>query len=216
MAYSQEQWSEAKFLWELDKPLSYIVEKTGISKGQISKKSNKEQWKKETEGNTLKSEIKAFEKEKETIKQKETDLVKRVSNLEEYQITILDDLIQEELGNKSLLFSTANLSLIRKNQILTKNTKQVIAYETIYSDTGKPISKKPVAVDVELEPNDLKTIDDGIDKNAISLELAQRHSNNQINVNTQNNIQNNNIPLSIEDAEKEALALGVPLEILIK
>ena len=191
MAYSKEQWSEAKFLWELDKPLSYIVEKTGISKGQISKKSNKEQWKKETEGNTLKSEIKAFEKEKETIKQKETDLVKRVSNLEEYQITILDDLIQEELGNKSLLFSTANLSLIRKNQILTKNTKQVIAYETIYSDTGKPISKKPVAVDVELEPNDLKTIDDVIDKNAISLELAQRHSNSQVQINNSNNQQTN-------------------------
>ena len=191
MAYSKEQWSEAKFLWELDKPLYYIVEKTGISKGQISKKSNKEQWKKETEGNTLKSEIKAFEKEKETIKQKETDLVKRVSNLEEYQITILDDLIQEELGNKSLLFSTANLSLIRKNQILTKNTKQVIAYETIYSDTGKPISKKPVAVDVELEPNDLKTIDDGIDKNAISLELAQRHSNSQVQINNSNNQQTN-------------------------
>ena len=191
MAYRQEQWSEAKFLWELDKPLSYIVEKTGISKGQISKKSNKEQWKKETEGNTLKSEIKAFEKEKETFKQKETDLVKRVSNLEEYQITILDDLIQEELGNKSLLFSTANLSLIRKNQILTKNTKQVIAYETIYSDTGKPISKKPVAVDVELEPNDLKTIDDGIDKNAISLELAQRHSNSQVQINNSNAQQTN-------------------------
>ena len=191
MAISQELWNEAKFLCELDKPLSYIVEKTGISKGQISKKSNKEQWKKETEGNALKSEIKAFEKEKETIKQKETDLVKRVSNLEEYQITILDDLIQEELGNKSLLFSTANLSLIRKNQILTKNTKQVIAYETIYSDTGKPISKKPVAVDVELEPNDLKTIDDGIDKNAISLELAQRHSNSQVQINNSNAQQTN-------------------------
>ena len=189
MAYSQEQWSEAKFLWELDKPLSYIVEKTGISKGQISKKSNKEQWKKETEGNTLKSEIKAFEKEKETFKQKETDLIKRVSNLEEYQITILDDLIQEELGNKSLLFSTANLSLIRKNQLLTKNTKQVIAYETIYSDNGKPISKTPIAVDVELEPNDLKTIDDGIDKNAISLELAQRHSNSQVQINNSNAVQ---------------------------
>ena len=197
MAYSKDQWSEAKFLWELDKPLSYIVEKTGISKGQISKKSNKEQWKKETEGNTLKSEIKAFEKEKETIKQKETDLVKRVSNLEEYQITILDDLIQEELGNKSLLFSTANLSLIRKNQILTKNTKQVIAYETFYSDTGKPISKKPVAVDIELEPNDLKTIDDGIDKNAISLELAQRHSNSQVNI-SNNNLSQTNIK-SLDD-----------------
>ena len=120
------------------------------------------------------------------LKKKRKQLTKRnlkEFNLEEYQITILDDLIQEELGNKSLLFSTANLSLIRKNQILTKNTKQVIAYETIYSDTGKPISKKPVAVDVELEPNDLKTIDDGIDKNAISLELAQRHSNSQVQIN---------------------------------
>lgn len=176
MAYSQDQWNEAKFLWELDKPLSYIVEKTGISKAQISKKSNKEQWKKETEGNTLKSEIKAFEKEKETIKQKETDLVRRVSNLEEYQITILDDLLQEELGNKSLLFSTANLSLIRKNQLLTKNSKQVVEFKTIYSDEGKPISKTPVVIDIELSPTDLKTIDEGIDKNAISLEIAPRQS----------------------------------------
>lgn len=216
MAYSQEQWSEAKFLWELDKPLSYIVEKTGISKGQISKKSNKEQWKKETEGNTLKSEIKAFEKEKETFKQKETDLIKRVSNLEEYQITILDDLIQEELGNKSLLFSTANLSLIRKNQMLTKNTKTVLSKVDYFDDEGKKIKTDMEAIEVPLSPNDYKTLDEGIDKNAVTLEIAPRHSNNQINVNTQNNIQNNNIPLSIEDAEKEALALGVPLEILIK
>lgn len=217
MAYSQEQWNEAKFLWELDKPLSYIVEKTGISKAQISKKSNKEQWKKETEGNSLKTEIKAFEKEKETIKQKETDLVKRVSNLEEYQITILDDLIQEELGSKSLLFSTANLSLIRKNQLLTKNTKTVIEFETTYSDEGKPLLKRPIEIQIELSPNDLKTIDEGIDKNALSLELAPRHSSSQINVNTQNNIQqNNNVPLTLEEAEKEALALGVPLEVLIK
>lgn len=194
MAYSQDQWNEAKFLWELDKPLSYIVEKTGISKAQISKKSNKEQWKKETEGNTLKSEIKAFEKEKETIKQKETDLVRRVSNLEEYQITILDDLLQEELGNKSLLFSTANLSLIRKNQLLTKNSKQVVEFETIYSDEGKPISKTPVVIDIELSPTDLKTIDEGIDKNAVSLEIAPRHSNSQVNI--QNNNANQNIEIN--------------------
>lgn len=191
MAYSQDQWNEAKFLWELDKPLSYIVEKTGISKAQISKKSNKEQWKKETEGNTLKSEIKAFEKEKETIKQKETDLVRRVSNLEEYQITILDDLLQEELGNKSLLFSTANLSLIRKNQLLTKNSKQVVEFETKYSDEGKPISKTPVVIDIELSPTDLKTIDEGIDKNAVSLEIAPRHSNSQVNIQNTNATQNN-------------------------
>ena len=199
MAYTKEQWNEAKFLWELDKPLSYIVEKTGISKAQISKKSNKEQWKKETEGNTLKSEIKAFEKEKETIKQKETDLVRRVSNLEEYQITILGDLLQEELGNKSLLFSTANLSLIRKNQLLTKNSKQVVEFETIYSDEGKPMSKTPVVIDIELSPTDLKTIDEGIDKNAVSLEIAPRHSNSQVNIQNTNATQvNNNIQIEWE------------------
>lgn len=191
MAYTKQQWNEAKFLWELDKPLSYIVEKTGISKAQISKKSNKEQWKKETEGNTLNTEIRELDKIKETIKQKETDLINRVSKLEDYQITILDETIQNETGRKSLLFNTANLSLIRKNQLLTKNTKQVIDYETIYDDNGKIIGKKPVAVEVELNPNDLKAIDEGIDKNAISLEIAPRHANSQVTVNNTNASQTN-------------------------
>ena len=67
-----------------------------------------------------------------------------------------------------------------------------------------------------MSASDYKNAQEALDKASITLGINQRHSNNQINVNTQNNIQNNNIPLSIEDAEKEALALGVPLEILIK
>ncbi len=191
MAYTKQQWNEAKFLWELDKPLSFIVEKTGISKAQISKKSTKEQWKKETEGNALNTEIRELDKQKETIKQKEIELVNRVSKLEDYQITILDNLIQDETGIKSLLFSTANLSLIRKNQLLTKNSKQVVEFETIYSDEGKPMSKTPVVIDIELSPTDLKTIDEGIDKNAVSLEIAPRHSNSQVNIQNTNATQNN-------------------------
>lgn len=188
MAYTKQQWNEAKFLWELDKPLSFIVEKTGISKAQISKKSTKERWKKETEGNALNTEIRELDKQKETIKQKEIELVNRVSKLEDYQITILDNLIQDETGIKSLLFSTANLSIIRKNQILTRNTKQVVDYETIYSEDGKPISKKPTTLDIELNPTDLKAIDDGLDRNAITLGIAQRNSNTVINnANAQSN-----------------------------
>lgn len=203
MAYTKEQWNEAKFLWELDKPLSYIVEKTGISKAQISKKSNKEQWKKETEGNTLNTEIRELDKIKETIKQKETDLINRVSKLEGYQITILDEMIQDETGVKSLLFSTANLSLIRKNQLLTKNSKQVVEFETIYSEDGKPMSKTPVVIDIELSPADLKTIDEGIDKNAVSLEIAPRHSNSQVNIQNTNAVQtNNNIDIENMDAKQ--------------
>ena len=73
MAYSKEQWKEAKFLWELDKPLSYIVEKTGISKAQISKKSNKE----EVEKGNKRKHTKAFNK---GIRQKKRKLWKQKGN----------------------------------------------------------------------------------------------------------------------------------------
>ena len=44
MAIRQSLWDEAKALFELEKPLSYIEKQTGISKGAISKKSKKETW----------------------------------------------------------------------------------------------------------------------------------------------------------------------------
>ena len=111
---------------------------------------------------------------------------------------MLDIQIQDETGIKSLLFSTANLSIIRKNQILTRNTKQVVDYETIYSEDGKPISKKPTTLDIELNPTDLKAIDDGLDRNAITLGIAQRHSNTVINnANLQEN-ENKTIQIVVE------------------
>lgn len=68
-----------------------------------------------------------------------------------------------------------------------------------------------------LNANDTEKLANAVDKLSITTNVNQRHSNSQINVNTQNNIQqNNNVPLTLEEAEKEALALGVPLEVLIK
>ena len=198
MAHNLDQWKEAKFLWQLDKPLSYIVKKTGISKGQISKKSNTEQWKKETKGNELKPLIKAYDKQKETIEAKGNDIVAKMCTMEDYEITLLDKVIEDETGRKSLLFSTANLSLIRKNQMLTKNTKQIMS-KTRYYQEGKVIKEQEEIVDIELSANDLKSLDEGIDKNAISLELAPRHSNQNINLNNQNNIQNNDIRIDWEN-----------------
>ena len=190
MAISQEMWNKAKALFEQGLSLNQIELETEINRSTISKKAKIENWTK-AKNQQLKADIKAIDKEKSTLDIKINTAVEKLSKLSDFEITILDEQIQNETGNKSLLFSTANLSLIRKNQLLTKNTKQVIAYETIYSDTGRPISKKPVAVDVEWEPNDLKTLDDGIDKNAISLELAQRHSNSQVQINNTNAQQTN-------------------------
>ncbi len=186
MAYTKEQWDEAKFLWELDKPLTYIVEKTGISKGQISKKSKAQEWKKETKGNELKPLIKGYDKEKETLEQKGNAIVSKLATMKDYEITLLNQVIEDETGNKSLLFSTANLSLIRKNQMLTKNTKTIITKEDYYED-GKKIMTKEIESEIPLSPNDYKSLDEGIEVNAKSLDIAPRFSNSQINVNTQNN-----------------------------
>ena len=198
MAYSQEQWKEAKFLWQLDKPLSYIVEKTGISKGQISKKSKAEDWKKETKGNELKPLIKGYDKEKETLERKGNDIVSKLCTMEDFEITILDKVIQDETGIKSLLFSTANLSLIRKNQILTKNTKTVLS-KVDYFEDGKKIKSEMEEMEIPLSPNDFKTLDEGIDKNAVTLELAPRHATTNINnTNAQQNIENKQIEIVVE------------------
>lgn len=185
MAYSPEQWEKAKILFELNIPLSEIEKKTGISKGQISKKANAQNWKKETERNKIKCEIVEFEKKKETLEKEKETLVNTLASMEDFEITIIRDVVEEQTRNRSLLFSTANLSLIRKNQMLTRNKKQVLEFETTYGDDGKPLQKTPIVVDIELSPSDLKAIDEGIDKNAITLDVAPRHASNQVNI--QNN-----------------------------
>jgi len=202
MAISQEKWDKAKALFEQGLSLSQIELETQINKTSISKKAKQEDWQK-SKNQQLKHEIIEIDKEKSTLDTKINTTVEKLSKLSDFEITMLDEMIQDETGVKSLLFSTANLSLIRKNQLLTKNSKQVVEFETIYSDEGKPMSKTPVVIDIELSPTDLKTIDEGIDKNAVSLEIAPRHSNSQVNIQNTNAVQtNNNIDIENMDAKQ--------------
>lgn len=119
----------------------------------------------------------------------------------------------------------------RLKQEFSDDNKKVRIYDTSFKilnaideilKKGKVEEKVSIGDGVQqfeerhLNANDTEKLANAVDKLSITTNVNQRHSSNQINVNTQNNIQNNNIPLSIEDAEKEALALGVPLDILIK
>lgn len=130
-----------------------------------------------------------------------------LSNESEYQVFTFDKEVNEQLRLKNLVF---------------KATEKVIKKAIDIIDSGKVTDKLNVGDGVqqfeprELNTTDVKNLADAIDKASITLGVNQRHSSSQINVNTQNNIQNNNIPLTLEEAEKEALALGVPLEVLIK
>lgn len=206
MAYTPEQWIKAKGLFEIGYSPEQIADELGFkSRDTVYKRAIKENWEK----NKIlqeKTELLDLEKKNSTIQQENSTMLQKISTLEDYQITILKDEILNQTGNKSLLFSTANLSLIRKNQMLTKNTKQVVGYETHYSDDGKPLMKSPKTVEIELSPADYKAIDEGIDKNAITLEHAPRHANTNIKVDN-NNLQQTN--LSIEDISR-AVANGLP------
>lgn len=191
MAYSQEIWDKAKFLFEIGKSLQEISIECNIKdRTSISRKAKNEDWIK-NKNQHIKADIIDIEEQNTTLEVKKTTALEKLTTLNDYEITILDKVIEDETGNKSLLFSTANLSLIRKNQMLTKNTKQVIDYETIYDHNGKPISKKPITVDIELSPTDLKALDEGIDKNAVTLEVAPRHANSQVNISNTNASQTN-------------------------
>lgn len=184
MAYSPEQWRRAKFLFELGHSLREIEADCKISSGQIGKMSRKEQWKKDTNKQQIKSDIMALDKKKDTLDREKDTLLNKIATLDDFEITILDEKTTVD-GVKGFVLSTATLSLIRKNQMLTKNKKQVVEYETTYSDDGKPLQKTPIVVDMELSPSDLKSLDEGIDKNAITLDVAPRHASNQVNI--QNN-----------------------------
>ena len=206
MAYTKEEWQKAKVLRESGKSLSEVELLTGINKSSIQRKEKKENWQL-NKTQQLKSDIIEVEKENAKILQRKTQLREKIATLEDYEIKYLDELIQDEAKIRSLLFSTTALNIIRINEDLQQNLK----YEKVSCGDGVQ-NLEPV----KLGASDYKNAQDALDKASITLGVNQRHSNSQINVNTQNNIQNNNTALTLEQAEKEALALGVPLEVLIR
>jgi len=189
MAIKKELWDKARALFEQGLSLNQIELETEINRSTISKRAKKDNWEK-AKNQQLKADIKAIDKEKSTLDRKINTTVEKLSKLSDFDVTILDKQIQDETGSKSLLFSTANLSLIRKNQMLTKNTKTIITKEDYYED-GKKIMTKEIETETPLSPNDYKVLDEGIDKNAISLEHAPRFSQSQTQINNTNANQTN-------------------------
>lgn len=171
---------------------------------------------------TYKVDEKTIRKITENIEPKNADFVEatlmlekaKKSELSPIEITEIDKAVKYRLEKE---FSDDN----KKVRIYDTSFKILNAIDEILKK-GKVEEKVSIGDGVQqfeerhLNANDTEKLANAVDKLSITTNVNQRHSTSQINVNTQNNIQNNNIPLSIEDAEKEALALGVPLEILIK
>lgn len=183
MAYPEGIWLEAKEYYLKGLSLSQISAELEINKSSISKRAKAEGWDKEKIQH-LKSDIVEFEKEKSTLEDKKSTLIKKISTLDDFEVTVLEDIIENEAGIKSLLFSTTTLALVRSNEALTKGTIKIPMKVRTFGENGKPNGETYELVEVPLGSSELKDHVDLADKASLTLGVNQRHAKSgDVNVN---------------------------------
>lgn len=188
MAYPEGVWLEAREYFIKGLSLAQISAELGINKTSISKRAKAEGWDKEKIQH-LKSDIVEFEKEKSTLEDKKSTLIKKISTLNDFEVTVLEDIIENEAGIKSLLFSTTALALIRSNEALTKGTYKIPMKVRTFGENGKPNGETYELVEVPLGSSELKDHIDLADKASLTLGINQRHApKGDVNVSTQTNV----------------------------
>lgn len=191
-------------------------------KNNIIAKWKTGQYTKSALAKTYKVDEKTIRNITENIEPKNADFVEATLMLEKVKKSELSPIEITEI-DKAVKY--------RLEKEFSEDNKRVRIYDTSFKildvidgilKKGKVEEKVSVGDGVQqfeeryINANDTEKLANAVDKLSITTNVNQRHSSTQINLNNQNNIQNNNMPLSIEEAEKEALALGVPLEVLIK
>lgn len=138
-----------------------------------------------------------------------------LSNESEYQSECFDKEVNDLVRKSNLIYNASEKIVKLAQDMADKNKKQVVMKVKEYSkDNGS--SESLDMIEIELDTSDLKNLSDTIDKASLTLGVNQRHSNQQINVNTQNNLNTNlKTELTEDEAKKKALELGVPLSALI-
>lgn len=189
MAIAKEKWELAKALFELGKSLQEIENETEIKRSSISKKAKIQQWEK-AKNQQLKSEIVDFEKKKSTLEQEKSTLVEKVSKLSDFEITLIDGIVENEIHHKSMFFNNMNLAMIRSNQQLTSNTKEV-AIKTKESFGGGAGSETIHRINLELDSADLRNHVELTHKAGVALGIVSDKPEIAI--------QNNQITNQIED-----------------
>jgi hypothetical protein len=121
-----------------------------------------------------------------------------------------DKVLLNEVQSLNLALNTNHLLLQKIHENIEAGTKQVVKTEA----HGVGMSQATI-IDVEHDATDLLNYAKATQTVTDSLGVTNRHASTsatQVNVNT--SVQQNNIPLSEEEAKKKALDLGVPLSVL--
>jgi len=151
MAYSDEQWERTRAYYESGQySLSQISDKTGIGKSAISKEAKNQQWKSGEDADYIEAKIKIVEKK---------------STLSVEKINTLDDIADEAIRNKNLVYGLTQKALRKANELLDQSD----------------------------DMNEINTAVALADRASLTLGVNQRHANSQVNI--QNNQTNNNIEI---------------------
>lgn len=94
------------------------------------------------------------------------------------------------------IYDLTDTVLDKVEEILKKGKKQIVMKVKEYNPDGENRESLDV-VNVELDTSDLKNLQDTIDKASITNNVNQRHSNQNINVQTNTAIQNNEVTQTI-------------------
>ena len=180
MAHSKEIIEEARALFELGKSLRQIELIMEIPFSTVRDWSKAYNWEKQKTAQ-LKSDIIDFEKKFVQLEDEKCTLLHSISDLEMADIKLLDKEIFNETKRKSVLFNIISLSMVRKQQILMKNSKSAIVKTKVYDGDGRVVGEEATVVEVPLTPADLKDIDDGADKNSLTLKINERHAKTETN-----------------------------------
>lgn len=113
----------------------------------------------------------------------------KLSTQSESLVKAFDDKVNEQLRRQNLVFNASEKLLLKATQMIDNN--QTVDKLNI----GDGIQQFEPR---ELNTTDIKNLADAVDKASITLGVNQRHSNNQINVNTQNNLEQNNNNITVE------------------
>ena len=62
-----------------------------------------------------------------------------------------------------------------------KNSKSSIVKTKVYDGDGRVVGEEATIIEVPLSPADLKDIDDGVDKNSLTLKINERHAKTETN-----------------------------------
>ena len=145
MAIDSKVWELAKALFMAGKSLSQITEETGISKSQISKRSKKEQWNKETIVTLVSETIDTTIKTNEIKKQKET--------LNETERDIYEKELLTESTARHLAMNTGQELM----KLLLKSAKSGKREHLIKDGLGMGATRHDT-MEIELSPTDIKDL----------------------------------------------------------